>query len=270
MAEIRHIVVYLDGWGRDRAVLELAAGIGARLRASLEADFVRIRDGAISESEFSGGVERLQAKFEQSARAAFDALKQKAEVEAEFRVLSGQAAPELVWRARMADLVVIGQPTPDGSAGDYSIPADVVIAAGVPVLIVPAQGSFADAGRRALVAWKHARETTRALRDALPLLAKAEQVTVLNIEPEHEPKTLALEQAGVKTMLQRHGIRATVEVAEARGRDVHELLLAKASEIGADLLVMGAYGRSRFREMLTGGVTHGIMSNMTLPVLMSH
>jgi len=91
----------------------------------------------------------------------------------------------------------------------------------------------------------------------------------VNLEPEHEPKTLALEQADVKAMLARHNVRVAVEVAEARG-EIHEPLLAKASEFGADLLVMGAYGRSRFREMLTGGVTHGIMSRMTLPVLMSH
>ena len=83
------------------------------------------------------------------------------------------------------------------------------------------------------------------------------------------PRLLALEQADVKAMLARHNVRAVVEVAEARG-EIHELLLAKASDFGADLLVMGAYGRSRLREMLTGGVTHGIMSRMTLPVLMSH
>ena len=269
MAEIRHIVVYVDGWGRDRANLEVAAGIAARFHASLEADFVRVRDGALSESEFSGGVEKLQSKFEASAREAFDAVRLEFEGKAEFRILAGEAARELVWRVRTADLVVMGQPSAEGGGADYSIPADVVIEAGLPVLIVPRQGSFADLGRRVLVAWKNARESTRALRDALPLLAKADQVTVLNLEPEHEPKTLALEQADVKAMLARHNVRVVVEVAEARG-EIHELLLAKASEFGADLLVMGAYGRSRFREMLTGGVTHGIMSRMTLPVLMSH
>jgi nucleotide-binding universal stress UspA family protein len=240
------------------------------LRASLEADFVRVRNGAVSESEFTGDVEKVQQGLEDSARKSVEAAKSKFRGKIEFRVLHGDATEELARRARTADLIVIGQPSSDGAARDYSVSADIVIASGLPIVLAPAQGSFAKIGRRILIAWKHARETTRALRDALPLLAKADQVTVLNIEPEHERKTLAVAQADVEAMLARHGVEAKLEVAKADGREVHEILLAKAADMNADLLVMGAYRRSRFREMLTGGVTHRIMTNMTLPVLMSH
>jgi nucleotide-binding universal stress UspA family protein len=123
-----------------------------------------------------------------------------------------------------------------------------------------------------LVAWKPSREATRAVNDALPLLEAADQVTVLVVDttgPRHHREE-AEPGSGIALHLARHGIKAVVEQTVAAGQSVADAMLSRAAELGCDLIVMGAYGHSRLRELVLGGVTREILRHMTVPVLMSH
>jgi nucleotide-binding universal stress UspA family protein len=139
------------------------------------------------------------------------------------------------------------------------------------VLVVPYAGRFGECGRRVLVAWNASRAATRAVNDAMPLLARAETVTVLCIDPAADGRAHG-ETPGmdIAVHLARHAVKARVETTVSGGIGVGNALLSRVSDIGADLLVMGAYGHARVRELLLGGATRTILESMTLPVLMSH
>ncbi len=176
-------------------------------------------------------------------------------------------------QARASDLVIVGQPDPapnDPGAIPYGtdvLPQELALQAGRPVLAVPHEGSFTDLGRRVLVAWNGKREAARATHDAMPLLKGAESVVLLRIGPEKKGRT-SLEDGA--DLLRRHGIRVEAVSAEDNGLKVGPALLTEASTRGCDLLVMGAFGASRLRELVFGGVTESILSGMTLPVLLSN
>ena len=127
-------------------------------------------------------------------------------------------------------------------------------------------------GKRVLVAWDSSREAARAVNDSLPLLARADAVHVVSINPRgHKPGELdRLPGADICLQLARHGVKAEAQHLVATDIEVGDLLLSRAADMGADLLVMGAYGHSRWREIVLGGATRQILGEMTVPVIMSH
>jgi len=210
----------------------------------------------------------------------------------EERLLDDEAAAGLNLQARHADLVIVGQLDPNGRGPD--VPADVVVGSGKPVLVMPftARTSAAIAvtrdgiaspggpapARHILVAWDASREASRALQDALPLLRRADSVTVAIFDAEARPGVFG-DPAGTDVLawLERHGVVAKLVLGHGerqgllkRSGNVGERLLVLAAERDCDLLVMGAYGHSRFRETLLGGVTRSMLDAMTLPLMMSH
>jgi nucleotide-binding universal stress UspA family protein len=171
------------------------------------------------------------------------------------------------------DLVVTGQPNPDAAPGDLVgvQPEQIVLGSGRPVLVVPYAGNFPTIGKRVIVAWNGSRESTRALHDAMPLLEKAEVVTILEIDPSPEVAGVTrVAAADIAEALGRRGIAASPETETSGDISVDELLLSRAADRSADLLVMGGYGHSRLREFVMGGVSRGIFQHMTVPVLVSH
>ena len=150
-------------------------------------------------------------------------------------------------------------------------PELVALASGRPILAVPYAGQFETVGRRVLIGWNATREATRAVNDAMPLLAAADVVTVLTIDAREAPDAHGeLPGADISLHLARHGVKATIERTVSAGVPAGEVLLSRAADLGADLLVIGAYGHSRMRELLLGGATRSILQSMTVPVLMSH
>jgi nucleotide-binding universal stress UspA family protein len=139
------------------------------------------------------------------------------------------------------------------------------------VLIVPYAGHFDNVGRRVLIAWNATREAARAVSDAMPLLTSAELVTVPPIDPREGPHGHGeLPGADIGLHLARHGVKAQIERTVSAGMPVGEVLLSRVADLGADLIVMGAYGHSRAREVLLGGATRSVLRSMSVPVLMSH
>jgi nucleotide-binding universal stress UspA family protein len=174
--------------------------------------------------------------------------------------------------ARYADLVVLGQADPERPPqGGPGFPEHVLLACGRPVLMVPYIGPRPTLGKRAMIAWNAGREAARAVHDALPLLAGAEIVHILMVEP-HAGLAEHGEEPGVDLArhLVRHGLEVAVHRLSGVDVDVSDLILSQVADRDVDLLVMGAYGHSRAREFILGGATRGILQSMTVPVLMSH
>jgi nucleotide-binding universal stress UspA family protein len=171
-----------------------------------------------------------------------------------------------------SDLVILGQVEPDVvMPTGPSFPADVVMGAGRPALVVPFIGARATWGERILVAWNASREAARAVNDALPFLACAKSVTVLTVNPEQNGLEARREPgADIALHLARHGVKVEAERSIARGITVGDAILAEIGDNGHDMLVMGAYGHSRLREFVLGGVTQEMLQVMAVPVLMSH
>jgi nucleotide-binding universal stress UspA family protein len=119
------------------------------------------------------------------------------------------------------------------------------------------------------VGWTERREAARAVFDALPLLQRADLVTVLEVDPEPGPEA-AENQLALCATLVHHRVTCEVQTAQSRHGDVGDALLACCERTCADLLVMGCYGHSRLREFVLGGATRHLLAVMTLPVLMSH
>jgi nucleotide-binding universal stress UspA family protein len=178
----------------------------------------------------------------------------------------GTATP---YYCRRADLAVVCRPDPGASSLSALQPADLVMQAGLPVLLTPSTPARLEA-KRVVVGWKDTREARRAVTDALPFLTAAETVFVLGVGGGGEADTDREALAQVAERLRRHGAHAVTDVVQ-RGQDsVAQALDRFADANGADLLVMGAYGHSRVREWAFGGVTQELMDASNRYVLLSH
>ena len=216
-------------------------------------------------------IERDQEKLADQAEGQFNEILTKAgrEGRSDWQYASGPIAETIARIGRCSDLLVIGQENEDVDNAAYSeVPDDVVISAGRPVLIVPYTGIDKTLGDRILIAWDHSRESARAVADALPFLKRASVVSVVSVDPRQEEGDIP--GADIARYLSEHNIKATVTRFTDKALAVDDVLLNQAADSGADMMVMGAYGHSRLREMVLGGVTRHILDHMTVPVLMSH
>jgi len=171
-----------------------------------------------------------------------------------------------------ADLVLISQTNTESEDGvELDFAERVVMEAGRPVLIIPLYGTFSTVGASVLVGWNSTRESARAVFDAVPLMQSADKVYVCWVDPKKDEAVAGqLPGSEIAASLARHGIKATVEPLPTSGLMAGEALISHASDIGADLLVMGAYGHTRMREFVFGGATRYVLQSMTVPILLSH
>jgi nucleotide-binding universal stress UspA family protein len=198
----------------------------------------------------------------------FSAMLQQEALPGEWHAAVGLAASYVARRAQAADFVVLAQSVP-GEVTGLDAPEDVILACGRPTLVVPYAGHFERCGENVLVAWNGSREAARAMQDALPFLAMSKSVSVLLVNPGEDADVELADE--VVLHLARHGLPAKAQVVRNEfALDIAEVILAKIAELGADLLVMGAYSHSRLRETLLGGVTRDILRKMSVPVLMAH
>ena len=212
--------------------------------------------------------------FEQQVRAAGVASFEQ-------RVLDDEAAGGISLLARYADLVVISQYNAKDKSPSVmrDFPAYVLLHSGRPVLIVPYAAPLPllappAAARNVLISWNASKEASRAVSAALPLLQRAGQVHVAIFDAQvHAAEHGEQPGAELTQYLARHGVEARLHLLDGGGvrrGDIGEALLSQAADLSADLLVMGAYGHSRLRETILGGVTRTILQSMTIPVLMAH
>lgn len=208
------------------------------------------------------------------AEARFhDAAAREQLLEANFSAPAGRPVDQAILHARYADIAVVGQPLADDAHAGFErdLVHAILVSAGRPVLVVPHFGEYTTVGQTVLIAWKETRESARAVGDALPFLKRAGEVVVMSISaPGAEAARESQADAGIASFLARHDVDAKVRHEVADDIDVGNLLLSRAADLSADLIVMGAYSRPRLSEAVLGGVTRLMLQAMTVPVLMSH
>jgi nucleotide-binding universal stress UspA family protein len=179
---------------------------------------------------------------------------------------------EIVVAVRCADLSIVGQPDIDNDRTGFQkrLVENVLLGGGAPLLVVPRGVLTNDTGTNVLIAWDGGREASRAIRDAMPLLTTALQVTVISVVEPHAARDGSRTLDTLRAYLATHRVDARFKRREAVNTDATEHLLSEAANIGADLIVMGGYGHPRLRELVLGGVTRRMLDSMTIPVLISH
>ena len=253
--------------------VDLAQRFGARLvglhvRQPFETPV--FADGSFPMDDFFKAHEEGVKADEAGATAAFAKAIKGKELAAEWRLADGYADGELPVQARYSDLVVVGQAEPEPTATPSDLPETVALATGRPVLVVPHIGAKPP-GKTVLLCWNASREAARAAADALPFLKAAEKVIVLAVNPKASAAGHGAEPgADAAAWLARHGVKVTIQRDVAPDADVGAVILSRAADLGADLIVMGIYGHSRMREMVLGGASRTLLGSMTVPVFMSH
>ncbi|MEK9969427.1 MAG: universal stress protein [Ferrovibrio sp.] len=273
----RDILVYVDATPACAARLDVGAILASAQDAHLVALHVDTPPympadllGTGVTAELAEWHVRMRKERTEVTQQAVKAAEQRQGVSYEWRKVGGMIDDALLDHGRYADLIILSQ---DGSLTDLETPIDpragaIAIAAGRPVLVVPRDFKGKTCGKRILVAWKPSAEATRAVHDALPLLLQADSVTVMRVnpdpgEPAHNPGF------DLAKHLARHGVQVTVMPVTAPDQSAGGIIAKQARELDADLIVMGAYGHSRLRELVFGGATRSMLQAPPVPVLMA-
>lgn len=272
---IKNILVQVDRDDRNTERTALAVSLAHQHEAHLVGAFVYFGPPATypwAEGEFGQETLRrheaatietageLRAEFEQRANGAMVSHEWLAEEE--------RTQPVLATHARFADLVVVSQSTRRSSEDERGVrlAEEVILASGSPTIVVPEAGAFEKTIDRVVIAWNGSRESSRAVRDALPILKTVEKVILFSVNADDNQ----LPAAELARFLARHGVKVHDTHAIASDIDVGDAILNAVTDNSADLLVMGAYGHARLREFVFGGATRHILRHMTSPTLLTH
>jgi nucleotide-binding universal stress UspA family protein len=220
-------------------------------------------------------IDAQRAAFVAAAAGAereFDRITETVGVSAEWRCVEDRRVDALALHAHYVDLLVAGQADEgDPDCISRGLADQLALASGRPVMVIPAAGVSGPIGQNIVVAWNTRREAVRAVSDAMPLLESADRVTVVSINStDDDPGNAGIPGADIGLHLARHGIDTQTKSMFGAPAGIGELLLEAARDTSADLLVMGAYGHSRLREVILGGVTAHVLEHTHIPTLLAH
>jgi nucleotide-binding universal stress UspA family protein len=276
----KDLLVHVDATPEGLARVRVAADLAAVDKAYVTGLFLRAPPRqpsalAVAAGAYVGDVdvdrwnrERAEAdKAAEKCEAQFKQELDRAGVKGEWQTVEAASPRAILQYAGCADLIIVGQVKPGAGEETSDLPGEIALACGRPVLVVPYAAPIAPVGDRVMIAWNGRRESIRAVHDALPLLERAKFVALFEIRPRGaEPGDLE----AIVQHLARHGVKAERYVMTGSDHDAGQALLSRAENYNADLVVMGAYGHARLRELALGGATHTVLAQMKLPILLSH
>ncbi len=282
---LKTILVLLNDSGRTEQLLDAASPLARQFDAHLVGLYILPTAKIYSDVGmvatplvFEGYRDLFKSKLEE-VRKKFETRAKQDELNAEWRTVESkfpEIADSAIAHSRSAELIITSQIDygPEGSI-ERDLVVRLILESGRPVLIIPKKGHFAPRGEgiaeKAIVGINGTKESSRAMFDALPLLRLVKETRLVWVDPYKQGRA-AGEVPGAEeaAVLSRHGIKAVAEPMMTDGRNAGDALLMRANDLGADLLVMGAYAHSRMRELVFGGATRYVLENMKIPVLMSH
>jgi nucleotide-binding universal stress UspA family protein len=272
-----------DSLTRLRLAADLASRHGSRLTALHAREWSEAQQHEHSVAEMglvtAKQMDRLNRRIEGSideamepARSALHALGRKYGLTTEWRSVAGSPSVVATQHARYADLCIVGHCAGTNATNQYSFSETLLFRTGRPVLFIPFARPFETLGRRIVVAWNSSRPAARSVNDALPLIERAEQTTVVTVDSiDFIGKHDGLPAEQIVEHLRRHGASTDlIQLENVPSAAIAEQLQNSAAELGADLLVAGAFGQPRLWEKLLGGVTLGLLDRMSLPIFMSY
>ena len=276
----KDLMLHLDGTGEDEIRLAHAEAIATRFGAHVTGLYANpLPDYMIA---FGGepGFTAMGAVVEMEERARAEGDLVLARLEARFQRL---AAPHEIRRiaaqrmdiprlgaseARWADLFVASAPYRNSETyvGDRLLEA-VLFEGGHAVCAIPPGQRPKAESRNVLIAWQDTREAARAVAEALPFLRQATKTRLIRVAAQDSQAEPVMD---VAAHLDRHGVEVEIMAVEAENRTVAQILIEEAHKMSADLVVMGAYGHSRFREWILGGATREMLASSDVPIFMAH
>lgn len=251
--------------------LSLACALARRFEAHLTGQSCRRHSPGVGTDPLT----QEWREFEQAAlyrEAEFERRCAQDGVAFDLAVDDGDRLAGLLRGAATADLVIAGRPDhgADAYASRMSLLENLLLQSPRPVLALPLDAGSAELGQRIVIGWDGSHGASRAALDALPLLRRAAAVHLLRVEPPGAGDADADQSVDrAVTWLRRHGVRAEPVIVVDAG-PVGDVLASRAIEFGADLLVMGAFGRPRAVERVLGGATRSVLGGASLPVMFSH
>jgi len=274
--ELKQLLVHADASPQFAQRLEFAGRLAARHGAGITALYAS--PSASEALPVAAGIPGLAVQRDNTqdtelarARSVFEQLKPAGLRASWAEVHEFPLAPAFAQRALYADLLVLGQHGP-GEGWSTLMPADfpetVIALSGRPALVLPYTSARPGLPGKVVIAWKPTRGSARAVAAALPLLRKAGSVHVLSWGAD--AAAAAGEGSNILSYLQAHGVQAQWQHEAVEPDKLGELLLSRAFDLQADLLVMGCYGHTRAHEWVLGGASRTVLKSMTLPVLMAH
>ena len=276
----KNILLHLDNSSGCRNRLEVAFGLAQKFDASLTGMLVvptyvvpSYIEAQISVDVMTDVTEKALSRARDTV-SGYQQLAAKAGVTLQAEVVEGEIIPILREHSKYADLLILGQDHPeDPDNSSYGL-ADVLLFDGAcACLVVPHTGKLQIPGSRVLLTWNASRESAHALREAMPLLKSADDVVVLSSEPDDGNYTMANghpHAQALMNLLNSHGIEAISSGFGDTDLDASETIMGQAADMNADLIVMGAYGHSRLREIILGGVTRDLLKLAPTCLLLAH
>ncbi len=218
--------------------------------------------------------DRQESMEKLAARVAIiEAIMAKAGVSADVESAYSDAnwlGEDIARRAMYSDITLLGAGLNNNDAFDTTVVDGTLFGARNPILVVPAGAKLSPLPKRVMIAWDSRVEASRAVHEALDLLVRAEEVHVILVDPQAlTDKNGSEPGADIAAYLARHGINVTVERLPSAGHSVSDVLRQHAIDMTADMIVMGAYGHSRLRERIFGGVTKSMIDKPPLPLFMA-
>ena len=275
----RSILVQVDASRGAKARIAAAVRIAADQKATLTGAFLKsdLMPGVMTSEGLVPPVIAADTFLQESrskiglasaeARRAFDAATLGASISARWSLVSADDDSDLVAYARRHDLTVLPRHMKP-AFGDKTISAEQIgMKSGGPVLVLPESGYPASFGRKILVAWKDSRESARVLRDAWPFLSRAEEIHFVTAAQDGHRDLDEL----LQRHLESHGCcAASLRVDRDTGIPTGEIIRRHVDMIGADMVVLGLFGRPRLAELILGGVSRNLLDHLTMPLLVSH
>lgn len=267
-----HVKAY-EGWSPHiDTALAIAGACGSRLTGLYtirELAMIKLTLGA--DSKAAKEAEMRDVPLASEAERKFRDAGKSAGVTVDWQIGEGNASELLSLAGRYFDLIIVEQTSFALEEIGSDVPEECAIRCGRPVLIVPKDRRFASVGKRIVVAWNASRQSAAALHGALGLIQHADAVTVLKgHDKDAFPSITRRPRLDIGAYLERHAKAVTVRPFEAGQTEAGARLLEAVREAKADVLVMGAYGRSAWREFIFGGATRDVLKSMDVPVLMAH
>ncbi|TVQ52615.1 MAG: hypothetical protein EA355_14790 [Rhodobacteraceae bacterium] len=274
---IKSILVAFNGAPASRSALALAVSLAAEREAQvtgvLAHGVARARSSMAPwlTSELDTMLGQKEAEIRAEIARAFWEAAGGERPGVSFVDVTGDPTGAVVDFARTYDIVVMGRFEQEAGAEHFAPSPDVVaLQSGRPVLITPPDCADFSSASRAVLAWDGKRASARALADAVHVLPAGAHVTVVSVGDEEDEEDYRRAHRDPVAQLRRHGFDAEFLMIPARRRAIGEALLSTCAEIGAGLLIMGAYEHSKFSEDLIGGVTARVLRDSPIPVLMAH
>jgi len=275
----KDIIVYIDGTEASKARVAFAVALAKAQSADLigiafaPKALLPLYGADVGLADMSGVLEVVKAQGE-VALEGFKTCAAAGGVEAEGRLMQGMSEEfphDFASLARQVDLTILGQPRDgDPLIGQYALVERCLFASGRPVMIVPAAPAEMALDGTIVAAWDGSAEAARAFNDALTFLKPAKRVVLLvgvldGAGDRAEPAT-----DDMVAHLTRHGVNVEVTRVPASEGDIGRLILSQAKDVKADMIVMGAFHHSRWREFILGGVTLTMLEEATIPLFMAH